>query len=108
MEIIKEEPVPAAEARNSLRKRDPENLNYEQKICNDFLRQHVKLPVTKARKLVKELLEVGRMKPHQAVTIVNILPESKDDIRLIFAKERTTLKEEEMEEILRIVGKYGK
>lgn len=108
MKILNEEEVPAAEARNSLKKRNKEGLKYEQKICLDFLSKHVKLLVTKSRKMMDELLEVGRLKPHQAAMIVNILPSTKDEVRLIFAKERTRLKKEEINKILDIVNKYAK
>ncbi|MFB6088652.1 MAG: RNA polymerase Rpb4 family protein [Candidatus Aenigmatarchaeota archaeon] len=106
MEVLNEEEVPAAEARNSLKKRNDEDLKYEQKICLDFLKKHVDIQVTKARKMMNELEDVGRIKPHQAAMIVNILPEDKEDVRLLFSKERTRLKEEEMDKILEIVDEY--
>ncbi|MFB6075705.1 MAG: hypothetical protein ABEK17_01035 [Candidatus Aenigmatarchaeota archaeon] len=106
MEVLNEEEVPAAEARNSLKKRNDEDLKYEQKICLDFLKKHVDIQVTKARKMMNELENVGRIKPHQAAMIVNILPENKEEVRLLFSKERTRLKEEEMDKILEIVEEY--
>lgn len=108
MDILSEETVPAVEARNSLSKKDEEGMAYEQKICTDFLKKNVKMNVTDARKAMKELQEVGRVKPRQAAILINIRPEDKGEVRLIFSKERTSLSEEEMGEILEIIDKYRK
>lgn len=107
MKVIDEESVPAAEARNSLsKKKDDENLSYEQKICIDFLGKNVKMNVTDTRDAMKELQEVGRIKPRQAAMLVNILPENRDEVRLVFSKETMNLSQEEMDEIIDIIDKY--
>lgn len=106
MEIKNEKPVPAAEARNTMSKKKDEELAYEQKICMDFLEKNVNMNVTDAREAMKELQEVGRVKPSQAAVLINIMPEEKSDIRLIFSKERTSLSDENMEEILEILDQY--
>ena len=41
-----------------------------------------------------------------AYKIADILPVSEDDVKAIFAKERFTLSESEIKDILKIVGKY--
>ncbi len=108
MKIKNEKPVPAAEARNTMSKKKDEDLAYEQKICMDFLDKNVDINVTDARKAMDELQEVGRIKPRQAAILINILPKEKGDIRLIFSKERTSLSEENMEDVLEILDKYRK
>ena len=108
MEIKSERFVPAPEALNSLKKRDVENLTYEQKICLDFLQKHVKLDVESSRKLMEELQQIGRITERQASMIVNILPTTKDEVRLIFAKERTMPRDEELAKIAETVNKYVK
>ncbi|MFP4116981.1 MAG: RNA polymerase Rpb4 family protein [Candidatus Aenigmatarchaeota archaeon] len=106
MEIKSEKPVPAAEARNTMSKKKDEDLAYEQKICMDFLEKNVDINVTDARKAMKELQEVGRVKARQAAALINVMPQEKSDIRLIFSKERTSLSDENMEEILEILDQY--
>ncbi len=106
MEVVDEEPVPAAEARNTMSKKKGEELAYEQKICMDFLEKNVDMNVTDARKAMKELQEVGRIKPRQAAILINIMPEEKGGVRLIFSKERISPSEEEMEKVLEILDKY--
>lgn len=107
MKIQDERPVPAAEARNSLKKRDEEEMTYEQKICTDFLKKNVKILVTDARKAMKELQEIGRIKPRQAAMLINAQPKDRDDVRLVFSKERTSLSEDEMDEVLETIQKYS-
>jgi len=41
-----------------------------------------------------------------AYKIADLLPNTKDDIKTIFAKERVTLSEDNTKKILEIVGKY--
>ena len=108
MEKISECFVTAAEARSSLEKRDIENLIYEQKICLDFLKKHIHMSVEAARELVKELQCIGRINERQASVITNILPNTKDDVKFIFSKERTTLSDDEINKVLDTVKKYVK
>ena len=46
------------------------------------------------------------MKPEIAVRIADILPLTNDEVRSIYAKERYTLSEKELKDILEIVMKY--
>lgn len=106
MEVLDEKAVPAAEARNSLRKKDEEGMSYEQKICIDFLKKNVDINVTDVREAMKELQDVGRIKGRQAAMIINTMPGDKDDMRLLFSKERTSLSDDQIEAALEVVDKY--
>ncbi len=106
MEIKSEKPVPAAEARNTMSKKKDDDLAYEQKICMDFLEKNVDINVTDAREAMEKLQEIGRIKARQAAVLINIMPEEKSDIRLIFSKERTSLSDENMDEILKVLDEY--
>ncbi|MCD6477902.1 MAG: DNA-directed RNA polymerase subunit F [Candidatus Aenigmarchaeota archaeon] len=107
MKKISEVYVPAPEALNSLKKRKAEELTYEQKICLDFLKKHTKLNVSKSRELMEELQKIGRIDARQASMIINIMPKTKEDIKLIFLKERTIPRDNEIEKILEVVNKYA-
>lgn len=106
MKIKSKNFIPTPEVLNSLKKRKVKDLTYEQKICLDFLKKHVKMKVTDARKLMEELQEIGRINERQASMVVNILPTTKDEVKLIFSKERTTPKDEELKKIADTVKKY--
>ena len=47
--------------------------------------------------LINRLLELEKMKPVIAVRIADILPQSRDEIRSIYAKEKYTLSNEELD-----------
>ncbi|UCG95143.1 MAG: DNA-directed RNA polymerase subunit F [archaeon] len=100
--------VDAAKARSSLEKRDVDKLTYEQKICLDFLKKHFRMPVEKSTELMKELQNIGRIDSRQASMIANLMPKTKEDVKLIFSKERTILSDEEINKILETVNKYEK
>ena len=56
-----------------------------------------------SRALVAELMKLEKMSLEIAVKIADIKPINKDELRAIYAKERFTLSEEELDNILEIV-----
>jgi DNA-directed RNA polymerase subunit F len=60
----------------------------------------------KAREFVNKLLEVEKMKPEIAIRIVDTMPLSRDELRTLYAKERYTLSDEELDTILELVMDY--
>jgi DNA-directed RNA polymerase subunit F len=51
-------------------------------------------------------MKLEKMKPEIAVRIADILPLSNDEIRSIYAKERYTLTESELKQILDLVIRF--
>lgn len=108
-EVKKEVPLTYAEALEILKERkEDKELEFEQSLAYDYLQKFSELPVEKTKELIEDLLEIEKTRKHQAVVLANNMPETKEDIRLIFAKERTSLREETIEEILRIIDEYRK
>jgi DNA-directed RNA polymerase subunit F len=83
-------------------------LNYEQKLALEHATYSVKTTPKDAEKLVKALMEHERITEHLAFKIVEIWPTHADDVKAIFAKERFTLKENEVEDILQKVADHEK
>jgi len=107
MKVIKNEPVAMSEANEIMVKREKEGeLKYEQKIAMEHLTKFTKLKKGDAKKLNEELSNVLRMSPETLVQIINILPKTADELRMIFAREKFSLKEDEIKTILEIVKKY--
>ncbi len=82
-------------------------LLFETRRALKHLRTFAKLPADKARKLVEELMnlpQVGRK--DLAVKLADIMPRIPDEVRVIYAKERTTLTTEQIQEILDVLDKY--
>ncbi len=106
-EIIEEKPISFAETLDILEdKKKGEELEFEQRLAYDFVQKFSQLSVEKTEEMMEELLEIPKIRKHQAVILANNMPETKEDIRLIFAKERTTLREETVEDILEIINNY--
>jgi DNA-directed RNA polymerase subunit F len=108
MKILEVKPIGMSEAKKIMDKyKDRKDLTYEQKIALEYLRKFTKLDYDKSKKLLEEVSGVLRMSPETAIQILNILPKTPDEVRLLFAKERFSLKEEEIKKILEIVKKYS-
>ena len=109
MENNEAKPVSLSEVKNILRKieKDREELNYEQRIALEHANIFAKLPVKKTQELIKELLKIEFIQEVHAYKIADILPKNEDDVKTIFAKERITLDEKKIKDILEIVRKYS-
>ncbi|MDI6642986.1 MAG: RNA polymerase Rpb4 family protein [Candidatus Hodarchaeaceae archaeon] len=104
---VKERPVPLAEVLMVLEKeKKAGELEYGQRLTYDYAQKLVKLDPKKAKELMEELLKLERLREHQVVALVDLMPETKEDVELIFAKERTRLEEDEIKKILDIINKY--
>ncbi len=83
-------------------------LGYGQRLAFDYAQKFAKLDAGKARELVEELLKLGNLKEHQAVALVDLMPETKEEVQLIFSKERVRLGEEDIQKILDLINKFRK
>lgn len=104
----KARPVSLSEVKNILSKvsKDREEMLYEQRIALEHAQTFAKLPVKKTNDMIKELMKLEFLEQVNAYKIADLLPNTKDDIKTIFAKERVTLGEDNIKKILEIVGKY--
>ena len=106
-EIIREKLITNAEAKEILKERKKEiELGYEQKNASDYLKKYDKLTEKKMKELLKTLSEIKKLRERQIITIANILPKDKDDLRLILDKDYNLLTEEEKNIILDNVKKF--
>ena len=104
----KVEYVSLAEVKKILTKveSEREELQYEQRIALEHANKFAKLPVTKTKQLIKELENIDIIDTHHAYKIADIIPKTADDVKTIFAKERITLRDNNIKEILDTVLKY--
>lgn len=108
MKIIEAKPIPMAIARAVMAEKEKEKeLGYEQKVAYEHLTKFTKLKEADAEKFLEELNSIVRMSQETAVQVVNLLPKSADEMRLIFSRERFSLKEDEINKILELVKKYA-
>ncbi len=83
-------------------------LNYEQKLALEHASYSIHTTPEKALKLIKKLMEHERITESLAYKIVEIWPTHPDDVKAIFAKERFSLKEDEVEAIIQAVADHEK
>lgn len=102
------EPISLSEVKNILKKIEKERseLLYEQKIALEHANKFARLTEKKTKELIKELKTLDFIQNSQAYKIADILPITEEDIKTIFAKERITLKENDIKRILEIINKY--
>ncbi|MEA1957224.1 MAG: RNA polymerase Rpb4 family protein [Euryarchaeota archaeon] len=124
-DIIEESALTLAEARDVLtapRKRErgkerkkeekekeaaeESEMRFERRKAVENTTKFSKLGAKESRALVNELLELEKTKEEIAVRIADLMPKSNNEVRAIYAKERFTLTEANIEKILDCVAKY--
>ena len=82
-------------------------LSYELRKSIDHADTLGKCSVETAKSLFEELEGVEKITPEIAARLVNIMPQTRDEIRAIYAKERFSLLPEDIDAILDILKKYA-
>ncbi len=109
MEVIEEEDMDINDAKQIMDDRRKErDLVYDQKICLDYLEKITNLTPNQLKNLKDELGKISILKPRYIALILNIMPDTEEELAALFAKERTNLKKEEVKQIIDIIGKYKK
>lgn len=104
--VLSNEPIPNAEVRDILEEMNEKyELGYEQNVSLDHTVKFSKIKTEDAYKLIEELKE-KKIRAKQAVHLVNLMPKDMSDLRLMFAKERVPITNEELVEVLEIINKY--
>ncbi len=112
-EVVSEELLTIPEVKDILNKiqderlKKGEELRYEQRRAIEHTNKFAKTSAKSARALVNELIKLEKMKPEIAIRIADIMPKTKDELRAIYAKERYTLVEKELETILDLVSNHA-
>lgn len=111
MEILGEKPVTISEVAEILSEKEKKyakneiELLYEQKKALEHAHKFKKLEAKQARELMDKVVELGYT-PERAAKIVDLMPETVDDIRAITAKDRFKYTEEEIKSVIDLVDQY--
>ena len=81
-------------------------MRYELARAIDHVNRFAVLDADESRELVEELLDVEKVDEETAFKIADLLPQSRDELRAIYAQERFTLSGDELDAILDVVAKY--
>jgi DNA-directed RNA polymerase subunit F len=105
--IEKSEPVTLSEVKAILSsRREAGDLLYEQSIALDHANKFAHLDKERAQKLVEELVEAG-VRKEQACKLADLLPETREELQMLFPKERFVSDEPLLEKIVLIIQNYG-
>ncbi len=113
MEIIDEVDIPLADVKKILMakekayKAEGREMLYEQRRALEHAKHALKLNFRDTHLLMKKLMELGlELTDEQIVKICDLLPETVDDVRAIFAKERFKYDEDSIKKILDTIAQY--
>ena len=99
--------VTLAEVKEILTERQSDGeLTAEQKLALEHASKFARTDSKKAKKLVKELVELGFVSEVNATKIADLMPTTADDVRLVFSKERASVEKKDIEKVLSVVQKY--
>ncbi|MDD5317800.1 MAG: hypothetical protein PHF51_03655 [Candidatus ainarchaeum sp.] len=87
---------------------DKSPLGLEQRSTLEYSKKFAKLGKRKAADMVEKLLESGKMKPEIAVKVVDLMPENKEQVKLLFAKERVTASDDDVSAVVKLVQEFKK
>ncbi len=106
--VLSEEWLTVSEAKEMLdrvkEERSEEELGYELKKAIRHVDAFAKMDAGKSRDLTNNLLNLEKMKPEIAIRIADILPNTRDELRSIYAKERFVLTTEDLDQMLDIIA----
>lgn len=113
-ETVDEEFLTVSEAKELLQEIEAERagdeereLRYELARAIDHVNRFAVLDPEESRELVDELQELEFVDEPVAYKIADLLPQSRTELRAVFAQERYALEGDELDEILDIVAKYA-
>lgn len=113
MNVIDEKCLPLSEVRHILEEKERvyskegREMLYEQRRALEHAQKSAKISLKDTKELMKKLTELGlQFTEEQIVQVCDLLPETVDDVRAIFAKERFKYGEEDIKKVIDIVAQY--
>ena len=107
IKILSEEPLTMAELKeevNAIKKRDKE-INFRTGKTEEYLNQFPGADMKKAEEIKNKVvaLNIPRIKAEHVVKIIDLMPASEDEVKLIFQGSSLTLTNENVKKIAEIV-----
>jgi len=112
MDIIEEKPINTVELHSEIekiKKRD-EEVNFRVGKIQEYLNAHVKLKLRQAKELAKELegLNIPRLKELHIHKLIDILPTSGEDVKVVLEGYPITITKSNCELISKTIKKFCK
>lgn len=107
--ILSSKPISLAEAKEIVEKRLEEEEGIDiQRATLSYLERFSKSDIEATKETFKALKEKFKFSDEMCVMLIDILPETSEEVRTILASEEIVLTPEEIKEILKILEKYLK
>lgn len=110
--VLEERPLLLAELKDKLAvlKEKEKELNFRANKTEEYLSSITVLSGKEAKELAKKLadLEIPRMKQEHIVKIVDLLPRTANDIKMVLQNSVLTLSAESLKKITDVVAEYTK
>lgn len=105
MNVLKAEPVSAAQAKELLEKRKKEGeLNYEQEAALGHCEKTVSITSKDATKKINLLLEKNKkLLPETAVKLVDVMPKTANTVKAVLLKDKIELGDDEISELMKLL-----
>lgn len=108
--IIEEKPITMAELKaelDDIKKRDKE-LSFRSNKTQEYLSQFSKKDYNKVKELIEKIekLKIPRLKEEHIVKIIDVMPQSLDDLKSLLQGYTVTIKQENMKKIVEVVKKF--
>ncbi len=107
--IINETPILMGEVKEVLSElKKKEELNFRAQKTLDYLEQVVKLDNKKQQELKKKLedLNVSRLRDVQIIKIINVMPKTEDELKVVLEGYNITLTKEQLQKIVSVIQEY--
>jgi DNA-directed RNA polymerase subunit F len=82
-------------------------VRYELARAIEHVNRFAFLDPEESRALAEELVELEKVDEKTAFKIADLLPQSRDELRSVYAQQRYALSGDELDEILNVVAKYA-
>jgi DNA-directed RNA polymerase subunit F len=82
-------------------------MRYEVARAVEHVNRFAVLDPAESRELVADLRELEKVDEKTAYKIADLLPQDRDELRSVYAKERYSLSGDELDEILDVVAQYA-
>ncbi len=109
-EILNEQPITMAELNkelNAIKKRDKE-LSFRTTKAEEYLQHFKPLDIKKADELKEKLekLKITRLKPEMIIKIIDILPGTVDELKVILQEFVVSVSSADMKKIIEVVKEF--
>ncbi|MEM2046823.1 MAG: RNA polymerase Rpb4 family protein [Candidatus Jordarchaeales archaeon] len=106
--VLSEKCLTLSEVKELLEEREKEGrLSHAQKATLDYVRLFSKLSASKSRELVNLLVEKYELKELTATQIVNVLPQTVDELKVFLAYETKSFRKEELEGMVNLIREFS-